>query len=94
MEDGATIVTVKKKVIDKKMMIMFAALGVAVVIGVIIQFRMTFNREQSRSLDADAVDASHAIGNAVEKVKPAFEPVGALFGTLKEKVSGMFSNSQ
>lgn len=91
MENGTNIVIVKKKIIDKKMAIIFGALGVAVAIGMVIQFRMTFNRERFRSLDADAVDASHAIGNAVEAVKPAFGPVGALFGSIKESVSGMFS---
>lgn len=94
MESGTNIVIVKKKVIDKKMLMIFVALGVAIVIGMIIQFRMTFNREQFRTLDADAVDASRAIGSAVETVKPAFAPVGELFGSLKEKVSGMFSSSQ
>lgn len=93
MESGATIVIVKKKVIDKKMLMIFIALGVAIIIGMVIQFRMTFNREQFRSLDADAVDASRAIGNAVESVKPAFSPVGALLGNIKERVSGMFSQS-
>lgn len=91
MENGASIVIVKKKVIDKKMIMIFTALGIAVLIGILIQFRMTWNHEQFRKLDADATDASHVIGNAVEIVRPAFGPVGELFGNFKAKVSGMFS---
>jgi hypothetical protein len=63
---------------------LIVAFGVIILIGMVIQFRMTWSREHVRGITSDAVDAIDAAKTGAAAAVPSSNPLQPLFDLFQE----------
>lgn len=80
--DASRIVIPKRRFLAGKTAWIVGAVVLVVLVGTIIQMRMTWTRERTRGVTSDAVDLLHTVKTEIESVLPpasAFAPITDAF---------------
>jgi hypothetical protein len=82
---GQNVVIQKRRFLAGKILWLFGGCVVLVVIGTVIQMRMTWSREQMRGITSDASDAIAAVRNGAVQVTPEENPFAPLLEVFTQE---------